>query len=310
MLVFLMWLLALLFQNGNGYSCEWTHGSEIGQLSGPISEASGLAISRRFPDRLYHINDSGDSGRFFITSLSGGNTRAVNVRGFSPFDAEDLAFGSCGDETDCLFIGDIGNNIMFRRPIEVAVIQEREKFPPVVDAKYRVQLRYPNGIPDAEAMALHPDGSLYILTKSQTPQLFRLRKDQWMEADGQPQTLELAATFDLQKLNAGAIGLERLPTAMDISPDGKRLLILTYHYAFEFYFDVSQALPPQASWKAGQQYRRIDIEVLSQQEAVAYTGDGVSFIYDTEKPWYSPAHLMRSDCRVARASLPVSPRRH
>jgi hypothetical protein len=297
MLVFVMWLLALLFQNGNRYSCEWTHGAQIGQLGDPIDEDSGLAISRKFPDRLYHVNDSGDPGRFFITNLSGRKTQIVNVRGFAPVDVEDLAFGSCGPAIDCLFIGDIGNNTIFRRPIEVVIIQEREKFPPAVDAKYRVQLRYPTGSPDAEAMALHPDGSLYILTKGKTPQLFRLRKDQWINANGEPQTLEPVAAFDFQTLGAGPTSFERLPTGMDISPDGKRLLILTYHYAFEFYFDLSQPVPPPASWKAGQQYKRIDIEVLGQQEAVAYTPDGRSFIYDTEKPWFGAAQVMRSDCR-------------
>src|SRR6185369_18081869 len=106
-----VWMLLLLFQDGNSQPCQWTHGKEIGQLSDPIDEDSGLAISRKFPDRLYHVNDSGDSGRFFITDLTGRNLRIVNVKSFSPVDAEDLALGPCSASADCLFIGDIGSNM-------------------------------------------------------------------------------------------------------------------------------------------------------------------------------------------------------
>jgi len=40
---------------------------------------------------------------------------------------------------------------------------------------------------------------------------------------------------------------------------------------------------PQESWRAGQNYRRIEIEVLEQQEAISYMPDGKSFIYDIER---------------------------
>src|SRR5688500_15450277 len=45
----------------------WAKGVEVGLLDPVINEASGLAVSARYRDRLYHVNDSGDRGRFFIT---------------------------------------------------------------------------------------------------------------------------------------------------------------------------------------------------------------------------------------------------
>ena len=84
--------------------------AEVGLLEKEIDEASGLAISRKIPDRMYHINDSDATGRFFITNLMGRNMRKVFVTGFQPKDTEDLAIGSCGPSIDCLFIGDIGDN--------------------------------------------------------------------------------------------------------------------------------------------------------------------------------------------------------
>jgi len=292
-------LLALLsLQTANPPACQWTHGVAIGKVDVPIDEDSGLAISRKFPDRLYHVNDSGDIGRFFVTDFAGRNTRVVHVKGFQPKDPEDLGFGACGPGVDCLFIGDIGDNSRKRGSIDLAIIEERETFPPLVEPKYKVKVRYPDGAHDAEAFAVHPDGSVFILTKGGIPQLYRLRQDQWMNDGGKAQVLERVAALDLEKLGGPAAAMDgRLPTSMDISPDGKRVLVLTYRNVFELFFDLSQPLPPLASWKAGLNFRRIDVEVLPQQEAIAYTPDGRSFIYDTEKPDRGPAQIMRSDCR-------------
>src|ERR1044071_2074659 len=98
----LLLLLFLLFQNGDPRSCGWTRGTEIGSLTDPIDEDSGLAISRRYRDRLYHVNDSGDIGRFFITNFAGNDLRTVKVRDFSPLDAEDLPTGAGGGSVACL----------------------------------------------------------------------------------------------------------------------------------------------------------------------------------------------------------------
>jgi len=271
-------LMMLLSQNTSPFTCQWTHGTEIGHVDSPIVEDSGLAISRKFPNRLYHVNDSGDTGRFFITDFSGKDLRIVNINGFEPEDAEDLALGPCAPAFDCVFIGDIGDNYRLRKTVELAIVEERENFPAHADARYRVRLQYPD--------------------KGETPLLFRLRKDQWINSGGKVQMLELVTAIDFEKLGGPAAALDgRLPTAMDISPDGKRVLVLTYRNVFELFFDLSKPLPPVATWREGINYRRFDVEVLNQQEGIAFTPDGLSFIYDTEKPLVGPARIMRSDCR-------------
>src|SRR5215475_14869633 len=137
MMPLIVLLLMLLGQNGaSPFTCQWTHGTEIGHVDSPIVEDSGLAISRKFPERLYHVNDSGDSGRFFITDFSGKDLRIVNINEFEPEDAEDLALGPCGPSLYCIFVGDIGDNDRTRKTIELAIVEEREKFPDHVDAKY------------------------------------------------------------------------------------------------------------------------------------------------------------------------------
>ena len=297
-----MGLLALLlgfmlFQRPVPFACEWTRPVEIGRVKSPITEDSGLAVSRRYPDRLYHVNDSGDTGRFFITDLAGGHPQRIEIAGFTPSDTEDIALGPCG-ATDCLFIADIGNNSGKRRTLDFVAIEEKENFGFTAEPKYRVRIRYPGPSLNAESFAVHPNGDVFIITKGGIPELYRLKKDQWMNAGNKAQVLERLAVIDFQQLGGAAALIDgRRPTGMDIAPDGKSFLVLTYRNVFEMFFDLSQPLPDPNTWKAGTNFRRIDVEVLQQQEAIAYMPDGKSFIYDTEKGSKGHASIMRSDCR-------------
>jgi hypothetical protein len=78
---------------------------------------------------------------------------------------------------------------------------------------------------------------------------------------------------------------------MDITPDGKRFVILTYVEAVEFFIDLSKPVPDPKTWREGQHYRRIAITTLEQQEAVSWLPDGRGFLYDTEK--VSPTRAAR-----------------
>jgi len=287
------------FQNSPPAPCVWAAPVEEGTLDSKIDESSGLAISRRIPNRSYRINDSGDDGRFFLMDLTGGNARSVAVTGFDPRDTEDMALGPCDAKTDCLFIGDIGDNDRRRATVEVAVVEELRDFPSAVLPRHRVRLRYPDGPHDAEALGVHPNGSLYIVTKD-TPraQIFRLRRNQWARTDNSVQTLELLTTIDLATLLPVSTVIDRRATSMDIARDGKKVLILTYRNALELLLDLSAPVPNPSTWKEGQQYRQVSLEVLEQQEAIAYLPDGKAFLYDTERAIRSrPARIMRVSCR-------------
>ena len=294
-----MFLLTL--QSPGPELCRWGAAREIGTLSDPIAESSGLAISRRFPGRLYHVNDSGDTGRFFITNFAGGDTRAVRITGFQPVDSEDIAIGPCGARTDCLFIGDIGDNDSTRREIELAVVMEESEFPAEVRPRQRIRMRYPDGPHDAESLAVHPDGTIFLMTKDLrgTPSpahLYRLRPEQWRSSSNAVQTLDLVTAIDFGKLLPGTLVIARVPTAMDISADGKRLLVLMYIDAVEINLDFSSPhVPPVASWMEGRTYQRISLFQLQQQEAIAYTPDARGFIYTTERA-SGRSPIMRVDC--------------
>jgi len=291
-------LLLSLIQTTTASVCVWGTPTPTGVLDPAIAESSGMAVSRRFTNRSYRINDSGDRGRFFVTALDGKSTRSVDIENFMPVDTEDMALAQCG-ETDCLFIGDIGDNSRARSLIELVVLRERSTFPASVKPDYRVRLRYPDGPHDAESLGVHPDGSVYILTKDASrSQLFRLGADQWRRPKNPVETLSLVTTIEWARVLPNVSGLGRLPTAMDIAPDGDRFLVLTYTEAIEFFFDLSKPLPSPASWKEQQNYRRVTLTTLEQQEAIAYLPDAHGFLYDTERAISSrPARILRVACR-------------
>jgi hypothetical protein len=256
-----------------------------------------MAISRRFPNRSYRLNDSGDTGRFFVID-GNGDTRAVSIAAFRPRDNEDMALGPCG-ENHCLFIADIGDNARARKELEIVVVEEMRDYPAEVPAKWRLRIRYPDGPHDAESLGIHPNGDLYILTKDPLrQQIFRLKRNQWFAAEDILHTLEIVTTIDMSRMIPVSTIIDRPATGMDISPDGKRVVILTYRSALELFVDFGSAFPDPAEWKEGVHYRAISLEILEQQEAVAWLPDGSGFVYDTERPIASrPARIMQVFCQ-------------
>jgi hypothetical protein len=287
--VFIQLTILLAVQTVGVSLSPWAGGVEVGLLDPVINEASGIAVSARYGNRLYHVNDSGDRGRFFITNLTGADAQSVRVPGFNPVDVEDLSIGPCGQPTDCLFLADIGDNNRKRPWIEIVVVRELQDFPAEVRALARLRLRYPDGAYDAESLAVHPDGTLYLLTKQGqgnkgrpgTPRLYKLPPTWWTNPRG-PQTLDYVTEIDLEKLAPNVPPSARLPTAMNISRDGKRVLILFYIDAVELAVDFSQPIPTADALREGRDYQRISLINLNQQEAIAYMPDGNAFVYDTE----------------------------
>jgi hypothetical protein len=297
----LVLLAVLLAVQTSGVSLfPWGDGVEVGFLDPDIDEASGLAVSAVYPNRLYHINDSGDTGRFFVTDPTGANAQSVRISDFNPVDVEDLSIGPCGQSTDCLFLADIGDNNRKRASIEIVVVQEQQNFPAEVRALARLRLRYPDGAYDSEGLAVHPDGTLYLLTKQglgnkSRPGIPRLYKipTTWWKRPASSQVLDFVREIDLAKVAPNVPPSARLPTSMNISRDGKRALILFYIDAVELALDFSQPIPDVTQWRDGRDYQRISLMNLPQQEAIAYTPDSTAFFYDTEARESSRAHLMQ-----------------
>jgi hypothetical protein len=130
-----------------------------------LSEASGLAFSRKTPGRVWTHNDSGQP---ILVALDnrGAVTGQVRVSGAKVEDWEAVAVGSC-EAGSCVYIGDIGDNEARRRRITVYQIPEPANPSGTVNVSGVFHASYPDGAHDAEAL-LAAGGRLYVVTKGET----------------------------------------------------------------------------------------------------------------------------------------------
>ena len=140
------------------------------RIAGPLArvpelpEASGLALSRRSPERLWSHNDSGGPALIALNPR-GAVTGRVRLSGIRIDDWEAVAVGTCPGGS-CVYIGDIGDNDAKRPRITVHRLVE----PATADTASvpeSFHATYPDGAHDAETLLVSPDGRLYIVTKGE-----------------------------------------------------------------------------------------------------------------------------------------------
>ena len=157
-----------------------------------LPEASGVAVSRRSPGRLWAHNDSGDV--LVALDTRGSVTGRVSVSGIKVDDWEAVAVGACPDGS-CIYIADIGDNQAGRKRITIHRVPEPSEESSVV-VKDTFHATYPDGAHDAETLLVAPDGRLFIVTKGETDAvgLYRFPRDlrpgatHQLERVGQPRT--------------------------------------------------------------------------------------------------------------------------
>lgn len=247
-----------------------------------ISEASGIAASRRHPGLFYVHNDSGDSPRVFLIDRRGATQAVIRLRGARAVDYEDIAVApgeTAGTFDVC--VADIGDNSNNRPEVVIYRFAEPD-LPEAVGKTVDVQpaayvCRYAEGPADAEALAVHPQtGDGYIITKSVTGRAAVYKLAAPWDAQ-QPTVVSKPLTLDLPP----ALPALRIVTAADISPDGQRLAVRCYVDGWEWRlpaetsdagFDrIFQALPvglPLASERQG--------------EAICYAADGQALLTISE----------------------------
>lgn len=253
-----------------------------------LNEVSGLAVSRRLT-ALYFVNDSGGGPYFYVGDMTGQKIRKVKVRGWRPVDVEDLALGPCPfskEKETCLALADIGDNRRVRASIEIVFVKELARYDDEVDPYFRLKLEYPDQAHDAEAMDLLPNGDVVIVTKERGKKtrsgeagVYRFRFSSILKSDS-------LSVFQGGLQRIGSIDVPALTqdtefslvTGMSLTADGTRALILTYRKALELKMDW----PSETSHLKVGESRVVDIEVLPQQEAIAYDKNDRDFLYSTE----------------------------
>ncbi|MBT3983025.1 MAG: hypothetical protein HOE90_16845 [Bacteriovoracaceae bacterium] len=312
--------ILLILTASQALACKWQPATTWGSLKKKyIREASGVASSKAKPGFLYHINDHGDGNKVFITNQKGKKTKVINISGKNFKDQEDLATGPCPGGS-CLFIADTGNNALKRKVLNIIILKETSE---LVDLKKDsetvaplgvIKFKYPKkGRHDSETLMVHPNGDIYIVTKVENAkrtylpsQIYRIKKKVWHDYIAKaPAT----AKKKKKKIKPELVGYVNLPefynpkkprnhliTSGDISPDGKKVLLLTYGFVIEINLDLSKATQIKIDKNNRKLFNIINIKALRHQEAITFSENGSSFLYNTEAG-KKKARIMKVTCK-------------
>lgn len=251
-----------------------------------ITESSGLVASRRNPGLFWTHNDSG-GGPFIYALDRRGQTRGVwQVAGAANRDWEDIAAGPGPRSTlSYLYLGDIGDNSRRREEVIVYRVVEplvptagsasTRKNPRQTETAEVFRLSYPDGSHDAEALLVHPrTGDIYIVTKSFLSAAGVYRAPVTALRGGRVTKLVRVGDLRVPGLLSSAI------TGGDISPDGRRVVLCDYFYAYEMVLPGS-AVSFDKIWD--QPLSTINLGSRQQGESICYRLDGRAILATSEK---------------------------
>jgi hypothetical protein len=278
-----------------------------GAVANPaLVEISGLAGSRVHPGVLWTHNDSGGAPEVFAMGEDGADLGAHAVDGAGATDWEDIAVGPGPDpDRSYLYVADIGDNAAGRDSVTVYRVPEPIDAPTsagsTLTGTEAIELRYPDGARDAEALLVDPStGDLVVVTKSYLGSSHVLVAPAASLVDGATVTMSDQATISI----AAPPGGQGLPgtavTGGDMAPDGSIVLLRTYQSVLAYprvegqpVAEALQATPCDAP--------QVD---EPQGEAVAFIGSGAAYVTASEGA-NPPIH--RVELRVPAAATTVPP---
>jgi hypothetical protein len=260
-----------------------------GRVSAPAAtELSGLVVSRSQPGVLWTHNDSGDRPRVLAVGAGGRLLGDVALTGAENVDWEDIAIerrppGDAGARPGAtttggvLLVGDVGDNRASRASIAVYRVAEPRvggAHPTTTTPAGRIELRYPDGPRDAEALFVDPsDGALVIVEKSFSGRAGVYVADR-PSAGAAPATLRRSGRLSL--------GAGEAITAADVSGDGRTIVLRTYDRAFVWVRRHGERVG--TALRRRPCVARADLLVEGQGEALALTHAGHAFYTVPEGP--------------------------
>ncbi|MGB3149775.1 MAG: hypothetical protein WBB27_03860 [Maribacter sp.] len=222
----LYWVIGCLLVGCNNYG-QLIY---IADLPDNLEENSGIVTFK--DSTVWVIEDNGNKDEIYKVDFKGKMLKSFKVKNAKNNDWEDLT----KDEKGNVYIADIGNNNNERKDLVIYKIPNPETEPgDKIDAE-KIEFHYPEQkefppidskrFYDAEAL-LHQDTSLYIVTKN--------RSDPF---NGEALVYKLPDSKG--KYEAKLIGSIQICddwktcqiTAMDIAPNGKKIVLLSYGKLF------------------------------------------------------------------------------
>lgn len=266
-----------------------------GRVASPeLDELSGLVASRKNPGVLWVHNDSGDGPRLFALRTDGSLVGRFTLPIGKAVDWEDIAIGpGSRDKAPHLYIGDIGDNAR-RRDDGVLIHRIKEPtLPSSAEALVERQLgpvesfrlRYPDRPHDAETLLVEPTtGEVVLLTKAllRTPRIF------YAESLKKPiTTLQGGERVDLRASKIFSL----LPTAGDVSPDGRWVIVRSYTAAYLWKRDPSRPLHETFKSPACS----VPLAREPQGESLGFSADGKGYFTVSEKAHQPLFHYALGD---------------
>jgi hypothetical protein len=231
------------------------------EVSDPrITEASGLAVSRRHPGITYVHNDSGDGARVFAVGPDGRTRATFIVAGAENRDWEGMALGRDGAGRPALFLADIGDNLGGKWPfVTVYRIPEPTEVRSQTLRATAFRFKYRDGPRNAESVLIDPrTNRLYVVSKLFGGAMYAA-----------PGRLRTSGFNVLRKVG----GAPPIATDAAFAPDGRTFVIRTYTDAHVY------------AMTGGRPGRQLDVVPLPDQdqgESIAYGLDGTSLLAGSE----------------------------
>ena len=265
-----------------------------------LPEISGLAVSRRDPERIWALNDGGNPAELRLLATDGRTLAIYHLAGVRNVDWEDLAaFEFAG--IPYLLVADIGDNYARRKEVRLHLFEEPEVPPGGLAAKGELRpratlrFRYPSGPRDAESVAVDAaHGDIFVLTKREEKPIFH-RLPLRLESPDEVLLAEEIGRLKLDEPRFGAPGgpvtrslFGASPTAIDLDAESRDMLLLTYTAVYRLQRETEeswkQALNRPANWLAD--------HPLPHAEALAVDPSGSPAWFTSER---LPAPLYRLD---------------
>jgi hypothetical protein len=248
---------------------------ELCQLANKaIHESSGLACSRQMPGLFWTHNDAGNTARLYLFNSKGEDLGVCEVHGARAHDWEDMASFTIGRKS-YLLIGDVGNNHL-KADVQVLYLVEEPPINPQrglvvrrVPVLYAIHYRYEDGRHNCESMAVDAVGKTILLVSKDADKECHVYTLPWPKTKPQgPVVAKIIATLKIPTT-----------TAMDISPDGHRAVVLTYGNAHEY------KRGPDEDWAAAfsRPPRVLSMPRRAQGETICYGLDGKTLYLTSEK---------------------------
>ena len=259
----------------------------VGRLTNrEIDEASGMAASIRHADVLWVHNDSGDAPRLFAISPTGKSLGEARFSDLQNVDWEDLTSFSL-EGVPYLAIADVGDNFSVRKRPTVHIVEEPEFSWPSTKSRgaWSIPFEYEDGARDCESIAVDTENRrILLLTKRDVlPVLYELPLMPSDEKQVARRLVEVPLpqpSPELQRVKNRKGLYSAQPTAMDMSKDGKQIVVLTYRNAFLFERKEGEswesvfAMPPKV----------IALPPMDSGEAIAFAQNGDVYVTAERHP--------------------------